>query len=378
MQKSPNILQVLPKLHQTGGVERGTVEIASALVGEGWGAYVASSKGEMSHRLEQVGGKHIDLPLDTKNPLKILLNARRLEKVIRKYNIDLVHARSRAPAWSAYFACQNTGTPFITTFHGQYNIQNKWKHRYNSIMLRGRLVIAVSNFIKEHILANYPVKEHKIRVIHRGVDLRSFGPDKVGQQRMADLVKEWNVPEHLPIILFPGRITRWKGQDVFIKALAQLGHKDFFAALVGDDTQHPSYREEVEKLITEHKLEGHVRMVGSTKFMAEAYQLAKFVVATSVEPEAFGRVVVEAQAMGKPVIATSHGGACETVIEGETGLLVPPGDIEKLSDAMAYILSMSEEEINAVGEAGMQQAKNFTTVKMCEETLGVYKVALKL
>lgn len=372
MSRPYTILQILPKLHQTGGVERGTVEIASAIVNAGDKALVASTAGEMCTRLAQVGGTHIPLPLDTKNPLKIWLNAARLEKVIRKHKVDLVHARSRAPAWSAYLACKRTNTPFITTFHGQYTIQNEWKKKYNSIMLRGRLTIAVSHFIKQHILDNYPAKANKIHVIHRGVDLKAFSPDRVGKQRIIDLLRQWNVPEHLPIILFPGRVTRWKGQDVFVKALAQLGHKDFFAVLLGDDTQHPKYRAEVEQLISTSGLEGHVRMVGSTANMTEAYQLAKFVVATSVEPEAFGRVVLEAQAMGKPVIATRHGGACETVIEQETGLLVPPGDVQELTNAISNTLAMSEEDIAAVGKAGMEQAKQFSTHMMCEKTLAIY------
>lgn len=373
----PTILQVLPKMHQTGGVERGTVEVASAIESHGWKALVASAEGEMCAKLRAVGVEHIALPLDTKNPLKIWRNAAKLEKVIKQYQVDIVHARSRAPAWSAWLACQRTGTKFITTFHGQYTIQNKWKHRYNEVMVKGRLVIAVSNFIKQHMLDNYEVDERKIRVIHRGVDLSSFGPDKFGRGRMEMLLKEWNIPD-LPVILYPGRVTRWKGQDVFVEALAKLGHKNFFAALVGDDQQHPAFREEVEALVRKHKLEGHVCMVGSTPHMCEAYQLAKIVVATSVEPEAFGRVAIEAQAMGKPVIATNHGGACETVIDGETGLLVEPGNVDQLAKAIGYVLQLGEDELEIIGAAGMENAKNFSTQQMCEKVLAVYQEVLAL
>ena len=371
----PTILQILPKLHQTGGVERGTVEIAAYLVHHGYTALVASAEGEMCKKLEGMGGIHIPLPLDSKNPLTMWRNAKRLEQVIKKHQVDIVHARSRAPAWSAWLACQRTNTRFMTTFHGQYNIQNKWKRKYNSVMVKGRRVIAVSNFIKQHMLDNYEVDESRIRVIHRGVDLSAFGPDKFGRGRMEQLLKDWNIPD-LPVILYPGRITRWKGQDVFVKALAGLGHKNFFAALVGDDQQHPGFREEVEALVREHKLEGHVCMVGSTPYMTEAYQLAKIVVATSVEPEAFGRVAIEAQAMGKPVIATNHGGACETVLDGETGLLVEPGNIEQLTKAIGYALNRGEDELAAIGAAGMERAKHFSTQQMCERVLGVYQELL--
>lgn len=372
MNHTPTILQVLPKLHQTGGVERGTVEVASAIVHHGWKAVVASAPGELCTSLARLGVTHIPCPLDTKNPWKIWRNARRLQRIIREHKVDIVHARSRAPAWSAWLACKRTGTIFITTFHGQYNIQNEWKRRYNAIMLRGRRVIAVSNFIKAHIIANYQVDERRIHVIHRGVDLAQFHPDKINRPSMAKLIEQWNLPAHLPIILFPGRITRWKGQDVFIQALAKLPHRNFFAVLVGDDTQHPQFRDEVEQLITQSNLEGHVRMVGSTPYMAETYQLSKLVVATSIEPEAFGRVAIEAQSMGKPVIATNHGGACETVAPGETGWLVEPGSIPELASAMEHALGLNEDALQQIGQNGMARATTFSTKQMCDKVLAVY------
>lgn len=376
LNKTPNILQILPKLHQTGGVERGTLEIARAIKTQGWGSFVASAGGELLPKLTYAGAQHITLPLNTKNPLVMALNVWRLERVIRANNISLVHARSRAPAWSAYFAAKRAGVPFITTFHGVYGLQGKWKRAYNAVMVRGERVIAVSEFIKAHMLAHYPVDASRIRVIHRGVELKLFTPENVSEQRMVEVFKHWGIPEHLPIILFPGRITRWKGQDVFIKALAQLRGRDFFAVLVGDDAQHPAFKHEVVELIKSVGLEGRVRLVGSTPFMAEAYKLAKMVVATSVEPEAFGRVALEAQAMGKPVIATNHGGARETVQSGTTGWLVEPHDVGALARALDAALAMDAAQLSEIGAHAREHAKQFSSAAMCEKTLAVYREVL--
>ncbi len=373
---TPNILQVLPKLHQTGGVERGTLEIARALVDAGFGSMVASAGGELLPRLRQGGSTHVTLPLQTKNPLRIVLNARRLEGVIREQGCALVHARSRAPAWSAYLAAQRAGVPFVTTFHGVYGLDSVWKQRYNSVMARGVRVIAVSEFIRTHLLTHYGLDDARIRVIHRGVDLRLFSPDHVAPQRMVEVLKAWGVPEHLPVILFPGRVTRWKGQDVFVKALAQLKDHAFFAVLAGDDVQHPAFREEVISLIRREGLEDRVRLVGSTPYMAEAYRMARFVVATSVEPEAFGRVVLEAQAMGTPVIATNHGGARETVKPGVTGWLVEPGGVDALAKTLHTALLMDAAQREWMGAEARAHAQHFSSSRMCEKTLNVYREVL--
>lgn len=376
MSKQPTILQVLPEL-RSGGVERGTIEIARAIQKAGWRAMVASEGGgAMIPSLLHCGAKHVALPLSTKNPFEMYKNARKLAAVIREHKIDVVHARSRAPAWSAWYACQMTGAKFMTTFHGTYGIQNKWKKKYNAIMLRGERIIAISHFIADHIKANYEVDESRIRIIHRGVDLKLFHPDLFSHQRMDMLVKEWRLPVEKPLILFPGRITRWKGQDVFLKALAKLPHRNFFAVILGDDKKHENFRKELEELIVKLKLEGRVRIAGHTHHITEAYMLSRVVVATSIEPEAFGRVVLEAQAMGKPVIATNQGGPQETVTHGETGLLVAPGDVEELSRAIDNALHLEKDLGEQVAKNAMQNATRFSLEMMCEKTLAVYQELL--
>lgn len=368
----PVILQVLPEL-RSGGVERGTVEVARAISRAGWVSLVASSGGPMVAHVQQVGAKHIKLPLASKNPFTIWLNSLRLAKIIREYGVDVIHARSRAPAWSSWLAAKATGCKFVTTFHGTYGLQNEWKKLYNSIMTRGDLVIAISNFIANHIVSNYNIPSGKIRTIHRGVDLQLFNPSTHSTQRMIELANEWRLPEDFPLVLFPGRFARWKGQEVFVRALAKIPHRNFFAVILGDDKGHENYRKEIEQLIMELGLAGHVRIARHTQYVTEAYMLARLIVATSVEPEAFGRVVLEAQAMGKPVIATNHGGPQETVIDTETGLLVPPNDADTLAKAIADVLAMPEDLYEQVKRDSVSNAKNFSLDKMCSKTLKVYE-----
>ncbi len=243
-------------------------------------------------------------------------------------------------------------------------------------MTRGERVIAISHFIAEHIKQNYEVDESKIRIIHRGVDLQLFDPVGHSPQHMIELSNEWRLPEDLPLVLFPGLFSRWKGQEVFVKALAKLPHRNFFAVLLGDDKGHESYREEIEQLISSSGLEGHVRIARHTHYITEAYKLSKLVVATSIEPEAFGRVVLEAQAMGRPVIATNHGGPQETVIDKETGLLIPPNDVDELSKAIENVLAMPLDLQKQVERDAIANAKNFSLDKMCEKTILVYKELL--
>jgi len=374
--KSPVILQVLPAL-SSGGVERGTVEIARAIQHHGGKALVASAGGKMVHQLFRSGAEHITLNLDSKNPFTIWRNATKLIELIRERKIDIVHARSRAPAWSAWLACRQTGCKFMTTFHGTYGMKNKWKKKYNSVMVQGERIIAISNFIAEHIVKNYEVDASKIRIIHRGVDLNLFTPDLFSHQRMGALIKEWRLPMDLPIILFPGRITRWKGQDIFLRALAALPHRNFFAVILGDDKKRGDYKKELEALISELGLEEYVRFAAHTQNITEAYMLARVVVATSIEPEAFGRVVLEAQAMGKPVIATNHGGPQETVLHGVTGLLVPPGDVQALAGAIEHTMGLDAQMQKQIADEAIKHARNFSLDKMCDKTMAVYEELLK-
>lgn len=377
--KQPVILQVLPEL-RAGGVERGTIEMAQAIQQAGWQAIVASAGGAMVSHLTQTGAKHIQLPLQTKNPFKMRANAAALARVIKEHQVDIVHARSRAPAWSAYWATKKTGARFVTTFHGTYGMQNKWKMRYNAIMTKGERVIAISEFIARHIREYYDVSEQKLRIIHRGVDVDKFSHDWVTGMRVADLAKSWHMPEedtHVPVILLPGRITRWKGQAVLLQALAKIKDLSFFCVLLGDDAGHPTYRRELEESIIKYGLAGKARIAPNTSSMAEAYMLSTVVVAPSIEPEAFGRIPIEAQAMGRPVIATDHGGFRETVIEGETGWLIKAGDVDALADKLRYALAMSPEEREEWAQRSRQHACDyFSSDLMKHKTINVYSELL--
>lgn len=373
--KQPVILQVLPEL-RSGGVERGTVEMAKAIKKAGGKPIVVSEGGAMVSQLAHAGILHVQLPVASKNPLTIRRNAKRLAKLVKEHKIDIIHARSRAPAWSAWLASKKAKCHFVTTFHGTYGLKEPFKRWYNSIMTRGERVIAISHFIANHINTHYPMDTTRLRIIHRGVDLKLFNPFAHSPQRMIEITKEWRLPEELPLILFPGRITRWKGQDVFLRALARLPHRNFFAVILGDDKGHESYRSELEALITNLGLEGHVRLARHTNYVSEAYMLARVVVATSVEPEAFGRVVLEAQAMGKPVIATNHGGPQETVVGDVTGWLIEPGNDEVLSLYIEHALNLDDETLHWMAEQAVTNARQFSLDIMSQNTLNVYSELL--
>ncbi len=375
--KPPVILQVLPALH-TGGVERGTVEISGALAREGWQSVVASAGGELVRQLSYTGATHVELPLASKNPLTIWRNASQLQQIITKYGVNLVHARSRAPAWSALLACRSTGVPLVTTFHGVYGLENTLKKHYNAVMTRGRLVIAVSNYIAEHIRANYNVPAERIRIIPRGVDIDAFNINAISQHRLFELVERWRIPDDVPIIALPGRVTRWKGHHVLLDALALLPHRDFFCLFIGDDTAHPNYRKELGDRIKTLGLGDKVRFTGNTTAMAEAYTLCNLVIVTSIEPEAFGRVPIEAQIMGKPVIAAAHGGAIDTVLPQETGWLVEPDSAESMADALIEALAADNDLLEVMGRRGQEHVSaNFSLHKMCDRTLNTYEELLQ-
>jgi glycosyltransferase involved in cell wall biosynthesis len=374
--RPPGVLQVLPSL-VTGGVERGTVDVAKALIGAGWKAYVASAGGPMVRELERVGAVHFRLPTDSKNPLTMFANISRLGRLLATYPIDLVHARSRAPAWSARAAARRHGVPFVTTFHGTYNAGNFLKRYYNSIMTSGDRVIAISDFISQHVQANYGVAPERLSVIHRGLDLDRLDPAKVPAERVAKLAAAWRLQDGVPVILMPGRLSRWKGQMVMIEAtaklIAALGKESAVCVMVGDDQGRHSYRRQLERAVAAHGLGGAVRLTGECKDMAAAYMLADVVVSASLDPEAFGRVVVEAQAMGRPVIATDHGGPKETVLVNQTGWLVPPGDPDALAAALKTVLSLSPADRQGLALAARANiAQRFTVERMCARTIGVY------
>ncbi len=378
MNEKPTILQVLPRL-QSGGVERGTIEIAEAIIGAGMKAMVASSGGPLTAKITRLGGTHIELPLASKNPLVMYQNAVALHQLIAQHGVDVVHARSRAPAWSAYYAAKWAGVPFITTFHGVYSTEGLFKKRYNRIMVSGARVIAVSNFVKNHLLQEYGVAPERIRLIPRGVDFSQFDATKVMPARVAELIKSWRLPEDAaPIIFCPGRITRIKGQHVLIQALSLIKQEKFLCIIAGDDAGHESYREEMEEQVVKSGLEGKVRFVKNTHYMAEAYQLSQLVVVPSIKPESFGRVAIEAQAMGRLVIATDHGGAQETIIANETGYLVPPENPVVLAEAIQYSLSLDVTSREAMGKFAQAHVRNhFSSTQMQERTVAVYREMLK-
>ncbi len=370
---------MLPALGGTGGVERGTVEIAQSIVKSGGRALVASAGGLLQHDLTRVGGEHFTMPVDSKNPLIMWTNVTKIADLIRQQNVDLIHVRSRAPAWSAYFAARRTNCAFITTFHGTYNESSWLKHRYNSIMTRGTRVIAISGFIAGVIRQRYGVPASIIRVIHRGVELERFDPAVVSAQRVVTLAAKWRLEDGISVVMLPGRLTRWKGQAVFIEAIAKLKRTDIRCILLGDDQGRTKYRTELEALIEKHNLNGIISFVDHCNDMPAAFMRADVVVSASTDPEAFGRSVPEAQAMGRPVIVSNHGGARETVVEGETGWLTPPGDPDALAEAISRVLGLSKGARNKMAEKAIENVrKKFSRQGMCSKTLEIYNEALQL
>ena len=312
--RPPAVLQVLPSL-VSGGAERGTVELAAALTAAGWNAYVASAGGPLERDIARAGATHLTLPLASKNPLVLRRNRAALVRAIRRLGIDIVHARSRAPAWSAWSAAHATGRHFVTTFHNAYGASSALKRWYNSVMARGERVIAISDFVADHAAKVYGVDADRLRTIPRGVDLDIFDPRRVGGERIASLARQWRLPDGVPTVMLPGRLTRWKGGLDFIAAIAALGRRDICCVLVGAE-QRRGFRRELEAAIEQRKLVGLFRIVEHCPDMAAAYMLADVVVSASSDPEGFGRTIVEAQAMGRPVVATDHGGARETIVPG--------------------------------------------------------------
>ena len=371
--ESPVILQVLPSL-VTGGVERGTVEIAQAIAEADGVSLVASAGGILVASVKRAGGQHFTLPLDTKNPLAIWRNAARLEALIRSEKVSLVHARSRAPAWSAWLACQRTGTHFVTTYHGTYNENFPLKRVYNSVMARGELVIAASRFIADLIKRQHGVPEDRIRVIPRGVDLAIFDPAAVVPDRLVRLARTWRLPDGAPTVTLPGRLTSWKGQSVLLDAIARMDRKDVCCVLVGSDQGRSAYSARLMKEATALGIGDRVRLVGHCDDMPAAMILSDVVVHASTRPEAFGRVVIEAQAMARPVIAADLGGPVETVEHGVTGWRVTPGDPDALAAALTVALSMGLDERHALG---IRARASVPTVRgMQDATLDVYEAVL--
>ncbi len=376
-EKSPVVLQVVPELDVPGGTERSTVEIAQALVSAGWRALVASAGGALLHQIDSAGARHFQLPLKGKNPIQIRNNGGRLAELIRAEGVDIIHARSRAPAWSAWHAARKTGCHFITTFHGIYRTSGALKRRYNSVMVKGERVIANSQFTANHIIHTYAMKEEHLRVIRRGVDVAIYSSSAVPQARLIQLAGQWRLPDGKSVIMLPGRLSAWKGHGVLLDALTHLTRDDYVVVFVGDEQGRSDYRRQLERQVEKNGLGHIVRFAGPCRDMPAAYMSADVVVSASTRPEAFGRVIVEAQAMGRPVVAFDHGGAKETILEGETGLLVEPGDTAALARALNAALDLDAERRKSMAEVAIRHVReNFTLDKMCDSTLAVYKEVL--
>ena len=381
--KQKVILQIIPSL-ESGGVERGTIDIAKSLKKQNFIPIVISSGGILTYDLKEAKITHFELNVKTKNPFTIFFNIKKIENIINENKVDIVHVRSRAPMWSAYYACKKTQTKLVSTIHGTYSLDFLFfknfslKKIYNSMMFKADSIIVVSNYIKNYLLRNYQENfADQIQIIQRGVDLQYFNRDKVSKNRIIDLIKKWNLPEDKKIIIMPARFTSWKGHEFLIEALAKVKN-DFFCVMVGSDHGHKKYRKKIEQKIVKENLAGKIRIVGACRDMPATYQLAHFVVAPSVRPEAFGRIAIEAQASSKIIVATKIGGALETIIDEKTGFLIEPFDTESLAKSIDRILEMSKEETEKFGVAGRKNVEeNFSNDLMCQKTIEVYKSLIK-
>ena len=319
------------------------------------------------------------MPLASKNPVTIYRNIQRLCRLFVDERVSLIHARSRAPAWSGYYAALASDIPFVTTFHGTYGHQGRLKRRYNDVMTRGNAVIAISEHIARHIETVYGVKDKRVRIVYRGIDTKLFEPGSVSSERVIALAKQWRLTEPIPVVMMSGRLTRWKGQQVLIEALSILGREDIRCLFIGDDQGRGDYRRYLDALVKKLNLSNAVHFPGHCRDMPAAYMLADVVVSASTEPEAFGRVMVEAQAMGKPVVVSSHGASTELIIEGETGWSFVPGDPKSLAKALKTALSLSEKQREGLAHKAISHvAAHFTVAHMQQQTMSTYREVLQM
>jgi glycosyltransferase involved in cell wall biosynthesis len=372
------ILQVIPEL-SAGGAEGTTLEVAEAIIEAGGRAIVVSEGGRLVPPLEALGARHLEMRATSKSPLTIISNSGKLSAIIAEHEVDLVHARSRAPAWSALWAARRTGIAFVTTYHGAYSGRTPLKKVYNSVMARGDVVIANSNWTAERIRAAHNTPAERIVTIPRGVDFAAFDRDAVPHNRVAEIRASWEVyeSEQRTVLLLPGRLTDWKGQLVAVEALASLSADQRAKALLilaGDEQGRTDYVEALNKAINEQGLGATVRIVGHVEDMPAAYLASDIVLAPSRRPEAFGRVAAEASALCKPVIVADHGGQRETVLDRQTGLRVEPGSAASLAAAIGALLALTPGERDAMGEAGRAHVvERFSKRRLQADTLNVYK-----
>ena len=373
-------MQVIPAL-ESGGVEVGTLQIAEAIVKAGGRSIIAAKEGSMAKGLRKKGIQFIELPLQTKNPFQISKNVNLLKQLIKKEKVDILHVRSRAPAWSAYKAAHISGIPFVTTYHAAYRSQTVIKTFYNSIMARGDRVIAISQFIADHINQKYKARSwfnpEKVCLIHRGIDFQFFDPKTISKENLEYLRKSWSVPRDAKILLLPGRVCKKKGQDVLIKALSLMKATNVYVFFIGSAKNHERYLKKLLNYANSLDLEGRVQWLPPIQDLPIAYQLADVIVCPSIAPEGFGRLMAEAQAMGKPIITSDHGAAREIVLEGETGWFTSPGDATTLASILDEVLSIHPEKLDKMGKkARAHIEENFSNDAMCKKTLGVYQELL--
>ena len=374
------VLQVIPKLGY-GGAETGCFDIAHYLPENNCKSFIVTSGGELLKFVDKKKVKIFKLPVQSKNPLLIFINSIILIGIILLNNISIVHARSRAPAWSCLIASKITGRKFVTTFHGTYNFKTNLKKFYNSVMVRSDLIIAGSNFIFSHIKENYSMYlnyKKKFLVIFRGINVDYFDSSTTLENDEKKLLKQWDIEKDKKIILLPGRLTSWKGQEVFIEAVnlinIELGYEAFYTVILGSDQGRELYKKKLIRLSEQYRMSKQIRFIDHCKNMALAYKVSDIIVSASNEPEAFGRVSVEAQSMGKPIVASNIGGSNETVIDEKTGFLFESNNAKSLSKQILRVLNMDETSLKMMGiEARKNVTQRFNVEKMCFSTYSEYK-----
>ena len=383
MSSKLKVLQVIPKLGY-GGAETGCYDLAHYLPENNCSSYIVTSGGELLKFIDKKKVKLIKLPVHTKNPILMFFNSIALILIILCCNISIVHARSRAPAWSCLLATKITRRKFVTTFHGTYNFKNSIKKFYNSIMVRSHLVIAGSNFIFSHIKDNYSKyinSKKKLLVIFRGINVNYFDPTTTLEVEEDKLLSSWGVSRDKKLILMPGRLTPWKGQKIFIEALnlvnKELGHQFFYAVILGSDQGRNVYTKKIKRLAEQYRLFPQLKFIEHCKNMPLAYKISDLIISASIEPEAFGRVSIEAQSMERPIIASDIGGSNETITNNMSGFLFQSSNAESLSKKIVEVLNLDESRLKLMGIEGRKNIiKKFNVEKMCFSTYSEYKKLL--
>ncbi|MET0155343.1 MAG: glycosyltransferase family 4 protein [Rickettsiales bacterium] len=371
---SYGVVQILPSL-VSGGVERGAAEVARALVADGRESVVVSAGGPIAERIEKEGSRHVTLPVDSRSPLSMYRNVAPIKQAIASVSHPIVHIRSRAPGWSGYFAASSLNVPLVSTFHGAYGHKGFAKRLYNSVMTRGERVIVASRYMRRHVLDVYPnTPQNRVVLIPRGVDMAQFSAGPDDEQAVKDLKYRWSIQEGQFVILLPGRVSEWKGHHVFLHALSLMTQKSGWVAIVlGDADKHPDYMKRLRSLAWRLGVEDRIRWIDHTQDVATFYKAADLIVNCSIKPEAFGRTLIEAQALGKPALASGHGGALDTVVHGETGKLVPPNNAQALAEGLQELMFAPAEVRRRMGEEAAKTVREYFTVdRMTSATLAVY------